>query len=66
MATKVKLRKGTKYPFKHLDKLGASFSLTGEVKKNVTAAYYMYKKKNAITCTITEFEDGTITIKRTA
>jgi|GEM_PF-4210804 hypothetical protein len=63
---KLKLRKNTEYPFKHLDRVGASFSLSGKVKKNVTAAYYMYKKKNEIECTITEFEDGTIIVKRTA
>ena len=63
---KVKLRKGTEYPFKHLDKPGTSFTITGKIKKNVTAAYYMYKKKHAIECTITEFENDTITVLRTA
>lgn len=66
MANKLKLRKGTQYPFKHLDKPGASFILTGKVKKNVTAAYYMYREKNDITCTITEFENGNIIVLRTA
>lgn len=64
--SKLKLRKNTKYPFKHLDKVGASFTVSGMVKKNVTAAYAMYKAKNNIACIITEFEDGTIIVKRTA
>lgn len=63
---KVKLRKGTKYPFKHLVKIGESFTITGAVKKNVTAAYAMFKAKNNIECTITEFENNTITVLRTA
>lgn len=63
---KLKLRKNTEYPFKHLDKVGSSFTLMGKIKKNVTAAYYMYKKKNEITCTITEFENGNIIVLRTA
>jgi len=42
---KLKLRKGTKYPFKHLDKIGAKFSVT-EPAKNVRASLSMYKKKN--------------------
>lgn len=64
MANKVKLRKGTKYPFKHLVKPGESFTLTDAIKKNVTAAYAMFTKKNDITCTITEFENGNITVIR--
>lgn len=63
---KVKLRKGTKYPFKHLVKVGESFTLTDAVKKNVTAAYAMYKSKHNIACTITEFENGSITVIRVA
>lgn len=63
---KLKTRKGTEYKFKHLDKVGATLTLVGKVKKNVTAAYYMYKKKNPITCTITEFENDTIIVLRTA
>jgi len=63
---KLKLRKNTKYPFKHLDKIGESFTLTNCIKKNVTAAYAMYKAKNNIVCTVTEFENGKIIVLRTA
>lgn len=60
---KLKLREGTKYPFKHLEKVGHKFTVTAE-KKNVTAAYAMYKAKNNIACTISEYEDGTVTVVR--
>lgn len=66
MANKLKLRNGTKYPFKHLDRVGGMFTLTDCIKKNVTAAYAMYKAKNNIACSITEFENGTIIVKRIA
>lgn len=63
---KLKLRKNTKYPFKHLDKIGAKFTLTGVVKKNLSAAYAMYKAKNNIVCAFAEYEDGTIIVSRIA
>jgi hypothetical protein len=63
---KLKLRGGTKYPFKHLDKVGAKFTLTDATKKNVTSSYIMYKAKNNISCDIVEYEDGKIVVTRTA
>ena len=62
---KLKLREGTKYPFKHLDKVGSTFKVKAP-KKNVNASYAMYKAKNNISCDIVEFEDGTILVTRTA
>lgn len=61
---KLKLRKGTLYPFKHLEKPGDKFSVTAE-KKNVTASYIMYKAKNNITCNIVEYDNGTVIVTRT-
>lgn len=63
---KLKLRKNTKYPFKHLDRIGAKFTLHDAIKKNVSAAYAMYKAKNNIACTFDEYEDGTIIVTRIA
>ena len=60
---KLKLRKGTKYPFKHLEKTGDKFTVTAE-KANVSAAYAMYKKKNDITCSFAEYENGTVVVTR--
>jgi len=62
---KLKLRKGTKYPFKHLDKIGASFTVNAD-KKNVTASYHEYRKRNEITCDIEEYENGDIVVSRIA
>jgi len=63
---KLKLREGTLYPFKHLDKVGKKFSVQAK-KKNVTASMAMFKKNNPLfEAVITEFEDGTITVTRTA
>jgi len=62
---KLKLREGTKYPFKHLEKVGDKFTVIA-VKKNVNAAYAMYKSKNNIACTITEYENGSIIVTRVA
>ena len=63
---KLKLRQGTKYPFKHLEKIGDKFTLSNAVKKNVNAAYAMYKSKNNIACTINEYENGSIVVTRVA
>ncbi len=63
---KLKLREGTKYPFKHLEKVGDKFTVTDAKKKNVNSAYTMYKAKNNIACEILEYEDGSITVKRIA
>lgn len=66
MAKKLKLRKGTMYPFKHLDKIGKVFSVEGK-KKNIAASLAMYKKNNPLfEAIITEYEDGTICVTRTA
>lgn len=62
---KLKLRKGTKYPFKHLDKIGSKFTVQAP-KSNVNAAYAMYKAKNNIACEILEYEDGNIVVTRIA
>ena len=60
---KLKLREGTKYPFKHLEKVGQKFTVEAK-KKNVNAAYAMYKAKNNIACSIVEFEGGSVTVTR--
>jgi len=63
---KLKLRKGTKYPFKHLDKIGAKFTTT-EPKKNVSASLAMYKKKNdGFKASVLEYESGIIVVTRVA
>lgn len=63
---KLKLREGTKYPFKHLEKIGQKFSVPGK-KKNITASLAMYKKNNPLfDAVITEYDDGTIVVTRVA
>lgn len=63
---KLKLRKGTKYPFKHLDKVGKSFTSTEPVK-NVRASLAMYKKANTgFDADIIEYEGGIVKATRTA
>jgi len=63
---KLKLREGTKYPFKHLTKVGDKFTVKDAVKKNISASYAMYKSKNNIACSFAEYEDGTIIVTRIA
>lgn len=62
---KLKLRKGTKYPFKHMDKVGSTFTVTAP-KKNVTASLAMFKLKNVIDCDIVEYEGGIVKVTRIA
>jgi hypothetical protein len=61
---KVKLHGRTKYPFKHLE-VGDKFE-TNEPKNNVMTSYRIYRSKNIITCTFTQFENGKIIVLRTA
>lgn len=61
---KQKLREGTKYPFKWLQKVGDKFTVTDAKKKNVNAAYAMYKARNNIACNIVEYTDGSIIVTR--
>lgn len=63
---KLKLRQGTKYPFKHLINIGDKFTVKKAIKKNVNSAYAMYKAKNNIACIITEYENGDIIVTRVA
>jgi hypothetical protein len=63
---KLKLRKGTKYPFKHLEKVGQRILMDGPIK-NIRASLAMYKKNNPLfEVVITQYEDGSITVTRTA
>ena len=63
---KLKLREGTKYPFKHLEKVGQKILLDGKIK-NIRASLAMYKKANPMfDVIITQFDDGTITATRTS
>lgn len=62
---KLKLRKGTKYPFKHLVNVGDRFTVTAE-KKNVDASYSMFKANNNIACNIVAYDNGTVLVTRIA
>jgi len=64
---KLKLRKGTKYPFKHLEKIGQKISISGHNVKNIRASLAMYKKSNPLfDVIITQYDDGTIVVTRTS
>lgn len=61
---KLKLREGTKYPFKHLEKIGQKILMDGKVK-NIRASLAMYKKNNPLfDVTITQYDDGSIVVTR--
>lgn len=63
---KLKLREGTKYPFKHLEKVGQKISMDGKIK-NIRASLAMYQKNNPLfDVIITQYDDGTIVVTRTA
>jgi len=63
---KLKLRDGTKYPFKHLEKVGQKIAMDGKVK-NIRASLAMYKKTNPLfDVVITQYDDGTIIVTRTS
>jgi len=61
---KLKLREGTKYPFKHLEKIGQKIAMEGAIK-NIRASLAMYKKNNPLfDVIITQYEDGTNVVTR--
>jgi len=63
---KLKLREGTKYPFKHLERVGQKMLLEGKIK-NIRASLAMYQKSNPLfDVQITQYEDGSIVATRTA
>ena len=48
---KLKLREGTKYPFKHLEKVGDKFTVTDAKKKNnLCSIYRKQKDSNGVYC----------------
>lgn len=63
---KLKTRKGTKYPFKQLEKVGDKFTIKNAIKKNLSASYAMYKAKNNIACSFAEYDNQTIVVTRIA